>query len=268
MEALGLPSHPAVFFLTVTVLGFLYFLALAGASYGLFFVWKKKRFHPSHQHDPVETRRALKWSFFSVTGNAALMVPVHMAVAAGYSQVYVRISDHGWLWLAGQVVLILVVTETLGYWIHRTLHVGWLYRKVHEPHHSFVVPTPWIGVAFNPLDSFAQALPHHLCLFLFPVHIGVYLTFVAFLTLWAVMIHDRLSFVPWRGINYTGHHTLHHWYYSCNYGQFFTFWDRVGGTYRDPEHCPDVPTEVLRPHRIRRADRAPSSTADRASSST
>ncbi len=33
----------------------------------------------------------------------------------------------------------------------------------------------------------------------------------------------------------SGHHTLHHWFYHYNYGQFFTFWDRMMGTWRDPE---------------------------------
>jgi lathosterol oxidase len=251
-EALGLPNHPVVVFLTLTIGGFLYFLTLASISYGIFFVWKRDRFHPGYQPDRDDIKNSLKWSFYSVSGNAALMMPVHLLIAGGYSKIYWNVGDHGWGWMAAQVVLILAITETLIYWIHRWLHSDWLYHHIHKPHHQFVVPTPWAGVAFNPLDSFAQALPHHLCLFLFPVHGGVYLTFIGFITLWAVMIHDRLSFMPWRGVNYTGHHTLHHWYYNCNYGQFFTLWDRLGGTYRDPENAPDVPVEVLRPHILRR----------------
>ena len=92
-----------------------------------------------------------------------------------------------------------------------------------------------MSLSFNPLDSFFQALPHHLCAFLFPLHAGVSLLFISFVTIWAVAIHDRVSLVrhPW--LNYTGHHTIHHHFSKYNYGQFFTFWDRVGGTYRAPE---------------------------------
>lgn len=258
VEALGLPDHPLAVFVALTVFGYLYFLLLAGTSYLLFFVWKRGIFHPTYRADRAEIRRSLKWSFYSVSGNVVLMMPVHLLIAGGYSKIYWDIDDYGWPWLLGQTVLILIVTETLIYWIHRALHSDLLYERLHAPHHSFRVTTPWAGVAFNPLDSFAQALPHHLCVLLFPVHIGVYVAFVSFVTLWAVMIHDRLSFMPWRGVNYTGHHTLHHWYYDCNYGQFFTFWDRLGGTYRDPENAPEVPEEVLRPHFFRRREPAPS----------
>jgi Delta7-sterol 5-desaturase len=252
VEALGLPNHPVVVFLFLTVAGFSYFLLLASASYLVFFVWQKRRFHPNHVHDPKETRRAIKWSFASVVGNALLMMPLHFGIAGGYSKLYFDPAEHGWGWIAGQALLILVITETLVYWVHRALHSDFLYDKVHKPHHSFVVTTPWVGVAFNPLDSFMQALPHHLCIFLFPVNAWVYLIFVSFLTMWAVMIHDRLSFMPWPGINYTGHHTLHHWYYNCNFGQFFTLWDRIGGTYRSPEtEADDCPVDVNRPHVFR-----------------
>ncbi len=36
---------------------------------------------------------------------------------------------------------------------------------------------------------------------------------------------------PFMGAKY---HTAHHVYYSCNYGQFFTFWDKFYGTLRVP----------------------------------
>lgn len=35
------------------------------------------------------------------------------------------------------------------------------------------------------------------------------------------------------------HHTIHHSKFLYNYGQFFTFWDRIGGTHMDP-YAPGV----------------------------
>jgi lathosterol oxidase len=26
----------------------------------------------------------------------------------------------------------------------------------------------------------------------------------------------------------------HHYYFNCNYGQFFTLWDRIGGSFKNP----------------------------------
>ncbi|CAG8843491.1 32811_t:CDS:1, partial [Racocetra persica] len=30
------------------------------------------------------------------------------------------------------------------------------------------------------------------------------------------------------------HHTLHHLYFNYNYGQYFTIWDKIGGSHRFP----------------------------------
>ena len=132
-------------------------------------------------------------------------------------------------------MLYLVVTETLVYWTHRLLHRPWAFKHIHRAHHSFRRPTPWASLAFHPLDAFLQALPHHLCAFLFPVHGLVYLGFLGFVTAWSVAIHDRVSLVRWPGLDFTAHHTVHHFYNNYNHGQFFTLWDRLAGSYRAPE---------------------------------
>ena len=35
-------------------------------------------------------------------------------------------------------------------------------------------------------------------------------------------------------VNGSAHHTDHHLFYNYNYGQFFTLWDRIGGSFRWP----------------------------------
>lgn len=35
-------------------------------------------------------------------------------------------------------------------------------------------------------------------------------------------------------VNGSAHHTDHHLFYNFNYGQFFTLWDRIGGSFRYP----------------------------------
>jgi len=243
---LGLPDDPLTIFLALCIGGVVYFMVLAAISYLLLFVALKKRYHPDYVADPADIRRSIKWSIISIVGNAVLTAPIHWAIAQGYSQIYWEVGDYSWGWMALSALLVLVITETAIYWIHRWLHADFLFRHVHTTHHSFRVTTSWAGVAFNPLDSFAQALPHHLCAFLFPMHIGLYLFFVAFVTLWAVLIHDRVTLVRWDFINYTGHHTLHHWYSDYNFGQFFTVWDKLMGTWRSPDDARDeVPKVVM-----------------------
>lgn len=245
-KLLGLPEHPLSIFLTLSVGGLLLFFALAGLSYRIFFVRARARFHPDYRPDPAEIREAIRWSIIAVLGNAALIAPIHYLLATGHGRLYVDVGEHGWAWLGFSAGLMLLASETMIYWVHRALHWGPLYRHVHDKHHAFKVPTPYVGLAFRPLDAFFQGLPHHILAFVLPIHIGLYVVSLAFVTVWAVMIHDRISFVRWKGINFTGHHTLHHWYENYNFGQYFTVWDRLMGTYRDPEVAwADIPPGIV-----------------------
>ncbi|CAG8492282.1 1613_t:CDS:2 [Diversispora eburnea] len=49
------------------------------------------------------------------------------------------------------------------------------------------------------------------------------------------MIHDG-EYIITSGsfINGAAHHTLHHLYFNYNYGQYFTIWDKIGGSHRLP----------------------------------
>jgi lathosterol oxidase len=35
-------------------------------------------------------------------------------------------------------------------------------------------------------------------------------------------------------VNGPAHHTDHHLFFTFNYGQYTTLWDRIGGTYMEP----------------------------------
>lgn len=226
---LGLPSHPLVTFAMLLGGGLALYFLVAGGSSLWSFVTHRERTPPDHR-----PWQPIAWAVLSLAGNAALTTPLHGWLAAGHGRLYYRVAEHGWPWLVASVLLSLALTETLVYWIHRALHTDLLFHRLHRPHHSFRVNTPWVAMAFHPLDSFLQALPHHLCAFLFPVHAGVYLTMVTAVSVWAISIHDQRSVLRLRGVNHTDHHTVHHWESDHNFGQYLTFWDKLCGTWRDP----------------------------------
>merc|ERR1711871_1692136 len=63
------------------------------------------------------------------------------------------------------------------------------------------------------------------------------LTLFILVNVWTISIHDAHYAVPSalkHIVNGSAHHTDHHLYYSYNYGQYFTLWDYVGGSYRNP----------------------------------
>ena len=66
-------------------------------------------------------------------------------------------------------------------------------------------------------------------------HQVVYLVLFVFVNVWTISIHDGDFRIPWpliEVINGAAHHVDHHLYFYFNYGQYFTLWDRLGGSYR------------------------------------
>lgn len=49
------------------------------------------------------------------------------------------------------------------------------------------------------------------------------------------MIHDGEYLANDPVVNGAACHTVHHLYFNYNYGQFTTLWDRLGGSYREPD---------------------------------
>jgi lathosterol oxidase len=245
-------------YVALVISGFSFYAVLSGASYFYFFVLRRDRYVPDYRPNPAEIRTSIKWAFYSIAGNAILMMPIEWGIAHGYSKLYDGLGGRGFWYLAFTILAELVISESAVYWIHRGLHARFFYRTLHVSHHQFRVPTPLASVSFNPLDSFAQAFPHHLCAFLFPVNTWVYHAYVAAVTVWAVMIHDRVCFVGYGFVNHTGCHTAHHWYNKYNYGQFFSFWDKLCKTYKDPRELPaqffqSMPGRRLPAHRAAEA---------------
>ena len=78
-------------------------------------------------------------------------------------------------------------------------------------------------------------------IFLFPLHKYLYLGLFVFVQLWTILIHDGdmiSGHLLERYINSPDHHTLHHLYFTCNYGQYFTWADSYFDSYRAP--CPEL----------------------------
>ncbi|UQA59226.1 sterol desaturase family protein [Polyangium aurulentum] len=238
MQGFELSSSPSETFSLLALAALSVYAVLGVGSYFVFFVWWRRRFHPGYTPPPGENRRAVLLSLANVIGGAALVCPMYLLVATGHTRVYFAVEERGVAWLLASALLLLFFVETLVYWIHRALHTPLLYRLLHRPHHAFRVPNALASFAFHPLDAFAQSLPIHVFALLVPTHIAVYLGFLSVTMVWTFLIHLRVPLVRWRGINNTSHHTVHHWFQKYNLGQFFTLWDRIGGTYRSPDALP------------------------------
>ncbi|XP_028666161.1 lathosterol oxidase [Erpetoichthys calabaricus] len=212
------------------------YLMLGSFSYYFIFDHSLMK-HPQFLESQV--KREIKYALWSVPWISLPTVALFFAEVRGYSKLYDNIEDspYGWFGVFLSMFSFLLFTDMCIYWIHRFLHHKLIYKYFHKPHHVWKIPTPFASHAFHPVDGFLQGLPYHIYPFLFPLHKVVYLGLYVFVNVWTVSIHDGDYRVPkflQSIINGSAHHTDHHLFFDYNYGQYFTLWDHIGGSYRFP----------------------------------
>jgi len=220
----------------VTIGGYLLYLIPATLSYYVIYNHDLEK-HPLFLENQI--RREIKCALSSVLVMSLVSNIIFLMEVRGYSKLYDNVNDInlGWLGILINAVAFIFFTDTLIYWIHRGLHSKLLYKPLHKIHHTWKVTTPFASHAFHPIDGFLQSTPYHLYVFLFPMHKISYLFMFVFVNIWTISIHDGDYRVPDLFkyiVNGSAHHMDHHVFYNYNYGQFFTFWDRLGGSFRNP----------------------------------
>lgn len=220
--------------LTLVGIHLLYFVT-AYLSYNYIFDKRMMR-HPRFLKDQV--RMEIDTSLRAFPVMTLLTLPIFQFEVMGYSRLYDGVDTYGWTYLIFSVIFFLVFTDFGIYWAHRWLHIPIIYRTLHKPHHKWIIPTPFASHAFHPVDGWIQSLPYHIFIFLFPLHRYLYLGLFVFVNFWSIFIHDSdmITGHPLESIiNGPAHHTLHHIYFTVNYGQYFTWSDRAGGSYKHPD---------------------------------
>jgi len=155
-------------------------------------------------------------------------------MANGYAPTITFSSNPIWFVLA--MVMIPIWSAFHFYWVHRLLHVPFLYKRVHSLHHRNVNIGPWSGFAMHPVEHFIYltTLCIHWVVASHPVHLIFH---VIYQGPGAAMTHtgyeDLLIKDKRRLALGTFYHQLHHRYYECNYGNQEMPWDRWFGTFHD-----------------------------------
>lgn len=197
-----------------------------------------------HAHAPARfdtgrhLRRELGYSALTVLVFGAVNGVLYGSGAIGASLLYYRASAYPawWFWLS--IVLMLLLHDTLFYWLHRAMHTRALYRLMHKVHHQSVHPTVFAAYSFHPSEALAEALIVTAIIFVMPLHPLAFLIFQSISTAYNVYGHCGREFYPagmathWLGrwINTSSAHAAHHLENRANYGLYFLFWDRLMGT--------------------------------------
>jgi sterol desaturase/sphingolipid hydroxylase (fatty acid hydroxylase superfamily) len=142
----------------------------------------------------------------------------------------------GWL----QAILIVVLGDFVGYWMHRAFHRGRLW-PFHAVHHGARELTWTAAVRVHPvnevLSRMVQAVPF-VVLGFSPLVVGAYLPF---LTFYAILLHANLhwDFGPLRYV--IASPTFHRWHHADeaaardrNFAGLLPLWDWLFGTFYLP----------------------------------
>ena len=221
--------------LAMTAIVALRYLAVSGAFAAL-----TNRVRPGyHTKLSAQIRREIGWSLASA---AIYGIPAGIFGwdRYGWTQIYSEWDAFPLWYLPVSVLIYLFAHDTWFYWTHRWMHRPRLFKVAHAVHHSSRPPTAWAAMSFHPIEALTGAVVIPLLVFLVPIHIAMVGLVLGVMTLMGVTNHMGWEMFPrWLVHSPVGswiitasHHQLHHERYTCNYGLYFRFWDRLCKTDR------------------------------------
>jgi len=232
-----LPLHLRNFALMIAVAGSLHLFFYTFTAQG-----KKLRYDPR----PLmkngkqftlggQIRDNMFWTLASgVTVWSLYEVLIFWSMANGYAPVLLW-SDNP-IWFLALFWLVPIWESFWFYWIHRLLHVPWLYKRVHALHHRNINVGPWSGLSMHPVEHilFLGSVLIHFVVPTSPLHV---LFHMQYLTLTAATTHTGFEGMLVKDKNRlklgTFHHQMHHRYFECNYGSLEVPWDKFFGSFHD-----------------------------------
>lgn len=147
--------------------------------------------------------------------------------------------------LAIRVMIYVVLADFGAYWIHRLVHTRHLWRS-HKWHHSPTYMYWLAGARVSLVEITIQNLPY--------IAAGAFIAASPKWIFWAILLKGiaendfmhlnmRIGnrWLEWLIVTPRYHH-IHHSenpeHFNRNFGVIFTLWDRLFGTYLDPENVP------------------------------
>jgi Delta7-sterol 5-desaturase len=177
-----------------------------------------------------QIKREIGWSFVSSIVFALLSALCYQAYLLGYTKVYLSVSEQPLWYFMVSPFLFLITYETYYYWMHRVMHIPFIFKTVHKVHHASIHPTVFTSFSFHPLEALLQFLFFPLFLFLVPFHVTMLLAVLVILSLSAVINHSGVEVFRKKALTKhligSSHHDINHKEFINNFGLYFTWWDK------------------------------------------
>ncbi|CAN1748012.1 Methylsterol monooxygenase 1-1 [Linum perenne] len=90
-----------------------------------------------------------------------VLLPVELASYTLIKMVGIRTGlalPSGWEILV-QILVYFVIEDYLSYWIHRSLHCKWLYKRIHKTHHEYEAPVAFVAVYDHWIETLMFGMP-------------------------------------------------------------------------------------------------------------
>jgi sterol desaturase/sphingolipid hydroxylase (fatty acid hydroxylase superfamily) len=222
------------------------FLMLLGAVYGvtvaLYFIyglsvtWLNNR-NPERRIQ--KTRRGEKRMWVEIKQSMISIFVTSTSVAFGIFAQHMGWTPTPWTltwWNALPIFfLCMVVSDLWFYTAHRLLHTKLFYRH-HAWHHRSVAPTAWSHDSMTVIDTALSQAHHTLMVFLIPFPSLIILANRAYDQINGTFGHAGFEYFASPTSRFPSpmlcvfFHDQHHSEFRYNYGNYFSFWDRVFGT--------------------------------------
>jgi len=215
------------------------YILFSGLAFFILFIWKRKKWnHLKIWQKPlrkVQLKHEVKWSMVTSIILGFIYLLIAYFTHLGFTKIYLPVSEKGIGYLLLSTAILIVWHDTWFYWIHRFMHLKVVLKKVHFTHHKSLDPSPLAAFAFHPLETILESGFMIIAVFLLPLHPAAILFVNLFQISMNVIGHSGHEFFPewfvrhpiYKWFNSSTHHHMHHRHFSCNYGLYFNFWDRL-----------------------------------------
>ena len=230
-------AHPLV---NMTAIVVVRYLVIAAALYGLLWRRAPRRAVRLSRRAPTagQVRGEIALSVVSSVIYAAPAAFAMQAWKAGGTRMFSDLSPAAWPTIAAGTAACLLLHDAFYYWAHRAMHWRPVFRAFHAGHHKHPEPSPFAGFAFDPLEALLTGWFLPALVFVIPVEVHVAVVVLMLTTVTGTLNHGGWEVWPRRWVEgafgrwlvIPSHHSQHHTRFGCNFGLYFTHWDRACAT--------------------------------------
>ena len=227
-------AHPLV---NMTAIVVVRYLVIAAALYGLLWRRAPRRAVRLSRRAPTagQVRGEIALSVVSSVIYAAPAAFAMQAWKAGGTRMFSDLSPAAWPTIAAGTAACLLLHDAFYYWAHRAMHWRPVFRAFHAGHHKHPEPSPFAGFAFDPLEALLTGWFLPALVFVIPVEVHVAVVVLMLTTVTGTLNHGGWEVWPRRWVEgafgrwlvIPSHHSQHHTRFACNFGLYFTHWDRL-----------------------------------------